>query len=82
MPLNDSEEEENKINYLNDGPGAGVRIDLAVREFDPALLSNMNYKHPDSFKLSVMNQGIEEVRAALAYQIMQKHILIVSCRAN
>lgn len=81
-PLIDTEEEETKINYLNDGPGAGVRIDLAVREFDPALLSNMNYKHPDSFKLSVMNQGIEEVRAALAYQIMQKHILIVSTRAN
>ena len=42
----------------------------------------MNYKHPDAFKLSVLTSGLEEVRGVLAYQLMQKNLLIVATRTN
>ena len=71
-----------KINYSDDGPGHGITWGLAIAEFDPALLSNMNYKHPDAFKLSVLTSGLEEVRGVLAYQLMQKNLLIVATRQN
>lgn len=58
------------------------RIDLAAREFDPALLSNLNYRNPDSLKVNILTSGLEEVRAILNYQILQKHLLIVATRAN
>jgi len=55
---------------------------LAVSEFDPALLSNMNFRNPDSFKLNILTAGLEEVRAILQYQLLQKHLLIVATRLN
>jgi hypothetical protein len=68
-PLEDDAENP-KINYSDDGPGAGLSIGLTIREYDSALLSNMNYKHPDSFKMSILTSGLEEVRAVLGYEIM------------
>jgi len=41
------------------------KIDLAVREFDILLLSNLNFRNPDSFKINVLTAGLEEVRAIL-----------------
>jgi hypothetical protein len=70
------------VNYVDQGPANGVAIDLAASEFDPTLLSNMNFKHPDSFQLSILTSGLEEVRAVLAYQVMQKHLLIVACHTT
>lgn len=57
-------------------------IDIAIREFDPALLSNLNFRNADSFKLCVLTSGLEELRAVLQYQIMQKHLLVVATRIN
>jgi len=42
-------------------------IDLAVREFDPILLSNFNFRNPDAFKFNILTSGLEEVRAVLQY---------------
>lgn len=42
-------------------------IDLAAREFDPTLLSNMNFRNPDSFKINILTSGLEEIRAVLQY---------------
>ena len=81
-PLEDDAEEPPSVNYVDHGPGHGITIDLVASEFDPDLLSNMNYKHPDSFCLSVLTSGLEEVRAVLAYQIMQKHLLIVATQTT
>ena len=57
-------------------------IDLAIKEFDPTLLSNFNFRNPDAFKLNVLTSGLEEVRAILQYQMLQKHALIVATRLN
>jgi hypothetical protein len=81
-PLEEDGEEPPSVNYVDQGPANGITIDLAASEFDPTLLSNMNYKHPDSFQLSILTSGLEEVRAVLAYQVMQKHLLIVACHTT
>jgi hypothetical protein len=57
-------------------------IDLAIREFDKSLLSNFNFRNPDTFKLNILTSGLEEVRAVLHYQLMQKQLLIVATRIN
>jgi hypothetical protein len=57
-------------------------IDLAIREFDPQLLSNFNFRNPDTLKINIMTSGLEEVRAILYYQILQKHVMIVATRSN
>ena len=53
-----------------------------MREYDPSLLSNFNFRNPDSFKLNITSAGLEEVRAVLMYQLLQKHLLIVATRLN
>ena len=70
------------VNWFDHGPGYGLTIDLAAAEFDPALLSNLNFRNPDSFKICALTAGLEELRAVLQYQLMQKNILIVATRMN
>jgi hypothetical protein len=77
-----SDDEITNINYVDDGPAVGLVIDLAICEFDPKLASNLNFRHPDAFKLCITTSGLEEVRAALNYQLMQKQLLIVATRIN
>jgi hypothetical protein len=45
------------------------KIELAIKEFDPTLLSNFNFTNPDSLKLNILTSGLEEVRAILQYQL-------------
>lgn len=40
-------------------------IGLSIKEFDPTLLSNLNFRHPDTFKLNILTSGLEEIRAIL-----------------
>ena len=70
------------INFLDEGPSHNTVIDLAIREFDPCLLSNFNFRNPDTFKLNITDAGLEEVRAVLMYQLLQKHLLIIATRQN
>jgi hypothetical protein len=55
------------VNFIDDGPSSTNVIELAVAEFDPALMSNMNFRNPDSFKLNILTSGLEEIRAVLQY---------------
>jgi len=50
---------------MDDGCAQMIKIDLAIKEFDPVLLSNFNFRNPDSFKLNILTSGLEEVRAIL-----------------
>ena len=58
------------------------RFGLAISEFDSALLTNINFRNPDTFKLNILTSGLEEMRAILSYQLMQKQLLIVATRIN
>lgn len=64
-----SELERQCINFLDHGPSHTEQLDLAAREFDAGLLSNLNFRNPDSFRLNILTAGLEEVRAVLQYQV-------------
>ena len=70
------------INYVDDGPASHEQIGLAIKEFDPLLLSNFNFRNPDSFKFNILTSGLEEVRAILQYQLFQKYLLLSGVRQN
>lgn len=55
------------VNFVDHGPSHQDVIALAAREFDPALLSNLNFRNPDSLKLNLFTSGLEEIRAILSY---------------
>lgn len=74
--------DQNLVNFVDDGPAHHEEIDLAIAEFDCQLLSNVNFRNPDSFKINIITSGLEEVRAILQYELMQKHLLIVATRLN
>lgn len=53
------------INFVDHGPSHHLKIGLAIKEFDPELLSNFNFMNPDSLKFNILNSGLEEVRGIL-----------------
>lgn len=61
------DEWQSYVDYVDEGPAYGLTIDLAICEFDPKLVSNLNFRHPDALKLCMTTSGLEEVRAALTY---------------
>lgn len=61
-----------KVNFIDDGPARYLDIDIAVNEFDQLLKSNLNFRNPDAVKMLICTSGLEELRAVLHYQLMQK----------
>lgn len=76
------DDQAERINFFDEGTSHTIQIGLAAREFDPCLLSNLNFRNPDTFKINITDAGLEEVRAVLMYQMLQKHLLIVATRMN
>ena len=71
-----------KVNFIDDGPASMIDFDLAIREYDVSLKSNINFRHPDAVKMLSTTSGLEELRAVLHYQLMHKQLLIVAVRTN
>jgi hypothetical protein len=67
ISFDDSTDTDNFVNFTDHGCAHSETIDLAIKEFDPVLLSNFNFRNPDAFKLNVLTSGLEEVRAILTY---------------
>ncbi|CDW83349.1 UNKNOWN [Stylonychia lemnae] len=74
--------DQSKINYIDDGPAKLIDFDLAISEFDQLLKSNLNFRSSDAIKMMMCNSGLEELRAILHYQLMQKQLLIIGVRMN
>jgi len=53
------------INFVDHGPSHHLNIGLAIKEFDPELLTNFNFMNPDTLKFNILNSGLEEVRGIL-----------------
>ena len=64
------DDQANLINFFDEGTSFKIKIGLAVREYDPCLLSNFNFRNPDSFKINITTAGLEEVRSVLMYQLL------------
>ena len=81
-PVDTHDDQVELINFFDEGTSHNINIGLAVKEYDPCLLSNFNFRNPDSFKINITDAGLEEIRAVLNYQLLQKHLLIVATRMN
>jgi len=70
------------VNYVDEGSSTGVEMSLAINEFDSSLRANINFMNADSIKCMVLEGGLQELRATLHYQLMQKQLMIVLVRQN
>jgi hypothetical protein len=73
---------ENFVNFIEAGPAADLDINLAINEFDAALRSCICFSDPEAFKALILPLGLEELRAVVAYEVMNLQILIVGVRTN
>ena len=73
---------ENWKNFVDEGPAPAVKTSLSIKEFDPSLMSAVNFSDPEAFKALVTPLGLEELRAVVRYELMNLHLLIVGCRHN
>jgi hypothetical protein len=53
---------ENFIDFVEDGPGDDVKINIAINEFDPKLRSALNFMDPECVKAMMLPMGLEELR--------------------
>jgi hypothetical protein len=71
-------------NFVDTGPGTemSIKSDLSIREFDPTLISNLNFSDPEAFKALICPLGLEELRAVVRYEILNLHALVIAVRHN
>jgi hypothetical protein len=82
FPTHFHEADENLVNFIDDGPASSVKVDLAINEYDESLRSSINMSDPECFKALILPMGLEELRAVLAYEVMNLQTLIVATRTN
>jgi len=58
------------------------KLNFAIKEFDPDLQSILCLHMHKAIKLAVFESGLEEIRAALHYQLMQQQLLQISTLTN
>ena len=59
--------DQQKVNFIDDGPASFIDFDLAIKEYDGSLKSNLNFRNPDAVKMLTTSSGLEEVRGVLHY---------------
>lgn len=71
-------------NYVDTGPGTemAIKTDLSIREFDPTLISNLNFSDPEAFKALICPLGLEELRAVVRYEVLNLQTLVIAARHN
>lgn len=70
------------MNYVDSGKGNDLVLSLSIKEFDPSMLSHLNFAHGQSFKVLITELGVEELRAVLHYQMMQHQLLNIAIEKN
>lgn len=65
------------VNFVDVGPATGTSFGLTIEEFDTRLTSTFNFSEPECFKSLILPLGLEELRAVVAYEIMNLQSLIV-----
>ena len=75
-------QESSYINFVDEGPGTDINMDLAINEFDPSLRSAINFSDPESYKAMICPIGLEELRMTTYYELMNLQTLIVGTKIN
>jgi len=71
-------------NFVDYGPGhkTAYPTNLAISEFDPTMLSCINFADPEAFKALLCPLGLEELRAVYRYELVNLNLIIVAVRTN
>ena len=70
---------------MDGGPGlknSVAKAGLAIGEFDPSLVSCVNFADPEAYKALICPLGLEELRCVLRYEEMNLQALIIAVRTN
>lgn len=70
------------MNMIDYNDGTKVEFDLPFREFDNSLRSSLDFRSASCVTALMTDLGVEELRAVLHYQLMQKQILHVAVLLN
>lgn len=70
------------ISNLRDWPGSKSSFKLPIFEVSPVLTENLDLKSPTCFRMMILPLGLNELKAVTEYQVMHKHLLIVSSLLN
>lgn len=69
-------------NFVDMNDGSKIEADLAFMEFDSTLRSILDFKSEVCVKALMTNLGVEEFRAVVRYQLLQKQMLTVAVQRN
>lgn len=70
------------VNFVDMNDGSKIESDLAFMEFDSTLRSILDFKSECCIKALMTNLGVEEFRAVVRYQLLQKQMLTVAVQRN
>jgi len=70
------------MNIIDFNDGSKLDCDLAVREFDGTFKALLDFKSESCIKSFMTDMGVEELRAVLHYQTMQKQLLQIAVMIN
>lgn len=73
---------ERQVNFVEEGPAHGLKIELAINEFDKLMASSVNFSDAECFKASITPLGLEELRCVVQYEIVNLQALVVAVRTN
>ena len=59
-------------NFVDVNDGSKIEADLAFMEFDATLRASLDFKSECCIKALMTNLGVEELRAVVRYQLLQK----------
>ena len=71
-------------NFVDSGPGLTTTVPTtySIKEFDPSLTTCLNFTDPEAFKAMICPLGLEELRVAVRYELVNLFLLIVAVRTN
>lgn len=70
------------VNFVDQNDGSKLSFDLAFREFDGNLKACLDFKSESCVKGLMTDLGLEELRAVVHYQMMQKQLLTIAVMRN
>lgn len=70
------------MNLVDLNDGSNLELDLAAREFDGTLKACLDFRSESCIKALMTDLGVEELRAVVHYQMMQKQLLTIAVMRN
>jgi len=73
---------KDSMNLVDHNDGSKLELDLAALEFDATVTACLDFRSESCVKALMTDLGLEELRAVVHYQLMQKQLLTVGVLRN